>query len=689
MDERLNQAAQLRLEGDLAAALQLCDAMLAEAPDAGLALSLSSACLAELGEVEEAGKRIARARKAAGDQPRILLDASVVHEAAGDLEAALAAARKATEIDPEMFAAWGRRGDLAGRSGDMADAARSLTRALAIEPNHDGVRLLLAGACLVTGEMKTAHKAFAGMSKPAKASEEGLRLLLALVHHDGDWPRLVDAAEALLQVLPGDSEAIRTLAHALGQQGFFQKAARTLQPLAEANPDDAELWVMMGRFNLGARRFGKARFAFARALDLNGGEAEARNGLARIATIKGDLDEAEALCRDLVARDPSHVQAWGQLVEVTRGKLGPKETETLVVLASRTDLPNEERAAANFALGEVRHRQGEPDLAYQAWSTANALRSQLNAADKQPYDPAKQDQIVDRLIEGFDGAAYGEPAVAGISGPTPLFIVGMPRSGTTLVESILAAHPEIAGAGELPMGLVIHKEFLAWAETEGWRGGPIPSAVLDGWRRRYLDQYRFFGLDTSARIIADKQPANVFAVGLLRQLFPDAPIIHIRRNPVETGFSIFRRNFSREWAFADRQVDIAHQYAAYARIVAHWHAVFGRSILHVQYEDLVADFKQGARRIVGASRLHFDRACLEYWKVDREVVTFSAAQVRKPPSLDHLDQTTPYRVHLSEMIEVLEAHGVNLETGALKACRADPQAEPGRKSIWRRLGLTS
>jgi hypothetical protein len=213
--------------------------------------------------------------------------------------------------------------------------------------------------------------------------------------------------------------------------------------------------------------------------------------------------------------------------------------------------------------------------------------------------------------------------------------------------------------------------------------------MLDGWRRRYLDQYRFFGLDTSARIIADKQPANVFAVGLLRQLFPDAPIIHIRRNPVETGFSIFRRNFSREWAFADRQADIAHQYAAYARVIQHWRAVLGRSVLHIQYEDLVADFEQGARRIVGASRLHFDRACLEYWKVEREVVTFSAAQVRKPPSPDHLGQTGPYRAHLSEMIEALDSYGVDLETGVLKAYAANPQAEPGRMSMWRRLGLTS
>lgn len=248
--------------------------------------------------------------------------------------------------------------------------------------------------------------------------------------------------------------------------------------------------------------------------------------------------------------------------------------------------------------------------------------------------------------------------------PAPIFIVGMPRSGTTLLESAIAAHPAIACAGELPTMPFAQREFLAWAEEFSWTGGLIPFELREAIREKYFLQYREIEIG-SASFVTDKQPNNFLNVGLIRHVFPEARIIHIRRNPVETGFSIFRRNFTRQWQFTNSLEEIGHYYGQYARISAHWAKVLGEQIAFVQYEELVQNFERELRRLINHCGLEWDSACLEYYKAERAVITFSATQVRKPPSVDHLDSTTPYAEFLEPLRSSLRKANVDLETGAL------------------------
>ena len=164
--------------------------------------------------------------------------------------------------------------------------------------------------------------------------------------------------------------------------------------------------------------------------------------------------------------------------------------------------------------------------------------------------------------------------------------------------------------------------------------------------------------------MTDKQPSNFVSVGFIRQVFPEARIIHIRRDPVETGFSIFRRDFARTWQFANSQADIAHYYAQHSRVMNSWNALFPNDIAFLQYEDFVHDFEPHLRRLIAFCGLEWESACLEYYKQERTVITFSTAQVRKPPSPEHLNSTRAYIQHLTPMIESLKEFGVDLETGA-------------------------
>jgi hypothetical protein len=179
----------------------------------------------------------------------------------------------------------------------------------------------------------------------------------------------------------------------------------------------------------------------------------------------------------------------------------------------------------------------------------------------------------------------------------------------------------------------------------------------------FFDQCKRFGWNGAAHV-TDKQPTNFLSVGMIAALFPQARIIHIRRDPVETGFSIYRRNFSQAWPFTTDLGDIAHYYAEHDRIAQHWLAAYPHFMTFVQYEDLVRNFEPEIRRLVAFCGLEFDDACLRYHEQSRSVMTFSAAQVREPPSIARLSSAGPYREHLRPMIDALEQLGVDLASGA-------------------------
>ena len=322
-------------------------------------------------------------------------------------------------------------------------------------------------------------------------------------------------------------------------------------------------------------------------------------------------------------------------------------------LLATAPLTTEMRAILHFAKGDAAHRRKDRAGAFASWTAANRIKnaqlSRLGLAYDQSAADARLAKIKALFNQHKDGLAPMESA------PTPIFIVGTPRSGTTLLESALGAHPEVDTAGEVPAMPFLTQQALD-------HDGTPPADLLAQWREDYLRQARQFGAGARA-FFTDKQPANVFSLGLVRRLFPHAPVIHIRRSALESGFSMLRRNFTRQWAFANDMDDVAHYYAAYVDAMAHWDAL-GTGAAFVQFEALVADFEGALKPLVAHCGLTWDDRCLRYYEQDRNVITFSAMQVRKPPSPDHLDSTTPYADFLKPLRDGLIARGIDPATGA-------------------------
>lgn len=660
----LEQASAARLAGDDNAAIKLCRQILADDPQNLDAMSLLGVCLAETGDVDEARPLITEPAAAAPDNWRFSLNLSILKECEGDLSGARDHAERASELAPDRFETWGRVGDLSGKQGDFSRAAEALAKALSINQNQPALALRLAGACYETGDYEQAEKALDLFDNFAPGHPQALRLRTYIARQISNWDGLIESAKAWLEAAPDEEAARVALAYAYAQPGFFARAVDIYRPLADAASPSAEHLATLGKYLLSARDLDQAETYFRRSLEIDPNHADAASGLGRLMTFLGRFSDAVDLSRQAIAADPRNVEAYGQLTTASGGRLNDTELDQLKALGADESLQPEHRALCWFSVGDSFHRRKEHNAAFEAWHEANRLKLSIAETDADArYDPNAQEKAVDHIIRAFD---YDPPASKAERArhPAPIFIVGMPRSGTTLLESALAAHKDIACAGELPVMPFAHREFNAWADECGWNGGEIPQDIIEAIRQKYFDQYREYRVD-AAPFATDKQPNNFLSVGLIRHVFPEARIIHIRRNPMETGFSIFRCNFTRPWQFANSLSFIGHYYGQHSCITAHWSKLLGSKIAFIQYEDLVVNFENELRRLVEFCGLDWDPSCLEYYKKERSVITFSATQVRKPPSPEHLSSTGPYVEFLEPLKAALEEAGVDLKTGAL------------------------
>jgi tetratricopeptide (TPR) repeat protein len=658
-DASLGEAYAARRSGNVAAALEICRRIIIADPAHRGAKSLTGLCLAEAGDVDTGRPLIEEAVAAEPQNWRFLLNLSFLREIEGRIDDALQSAREAGASAPDQFEPWGRLGELYGKRGDFVNAAAALEKAVVLRPDHPGMALLLAGAAYEIGNYELSASALDKFEKVAPGRPEVLRLRMHLARKQNAWDAFADAANRWLAADPAAEEARAALAFGHAQQDDYHSAVETYRPLVKANPADADHSASFARYLLWSRDFESAEEFYSRALAAKPDHAKAAAGLARLSIYKGKFDEAAGLARKAIQSDPTNVDAYAQLVQADASQFSEEDLARLQAVATDPGIEDENRAIAWFTIGDVYHRRREYDRAFDAWKNANELKRGATAQwAKWLYDRNATEKLIDRLIASF-GRIPPSSLPAARAGPKPIFIVGMPRSGTTLLDSALGGHADITSGGELPAMPTILTHFLEWADEAGWRGGAIPGPIAQQMREAYLRQYDDYGIET-ARFVTDKQPLNFLAVGLIRQLFPDAPVIHIRRNPLETGFSIYRKNFIKSWSFTTSLADIGHYYGQYARLMEHWHGVFGESLATVQYEQLVCDFEGELRRLLAYAGLEWDPNCLSYYQRDSMVITLSSAQVRKPPSRELMSSTAPYLHALQPLKEALEEAGVDI-----------------------------
>jgi tetratricopeptide (TPR) repeat protein len=399
-------------------------------------------------------------------------------------------------------------------------------------------------------------------------------------------------------------------------------------------------------------KIGDAIAAYERGLGIDPGNVPLMSALGIALRTAGRRDEAVRCFEDCIARAPSLGEAYYNLANLKSYRFSDEQIAAMKESVHDEAVQLESRINFHFALGKALEDRETYDESFDHYRAGNELRRR-----QRTYRPAKVDEAHERARKAFTAELLQRGAAESGSGEEaiPIFIVGLPRSGSTLVEQILASHSRVEGTRELPyLGRAVRHPDVA---RQG--AAPYPEAFAglspDALRElgnRYLEATR--GFRTGRPFFIDKMPNNFALIGAIRMMLPRARVINTCRHPLSTCVSAYKQLFFGGQVFSYGLSDLAHFYLRYRQLMTHWHEACPGFVLDVHYEDLVDDQENETRRLLDFCGLEFEEACLSFYETDRAVATASSEQVRQPIYRSSLEVWRPFEPYIGELIEGLE-----------------------------------
>ncbi|MGH8144699.1 MAG: tetratricopeptide repeat-containing sulfotransferase family protein [Rhodanobacteraceae bacterium] len=474
-----------------------------------------------------------------------------------------------------------------------------------------------------THQFDAAEHSLASVLALAPDNPKAVRMLGMVARSRGEYAKAVDCFRQVLGVWPEDPFLHSGLGLALLSQGELEEATRHFRRACGLDPESPVAWFNLGEALWRQALGGEAVAALQHALELEPAHVEARLALARTHAGMGRVEDAVAAFREVLRRDPDNADGWYGLSMIAAG-FDAADAAYLQRAFARTDLPARMHYLLGFALAKALEDQNDFARAFEVLGEANASQ---RASMRVNWNAAEEHTLMGAIQTTFANAVSVAPDTS--LGRQAIFVTGMPRSGTTLVEQVLAAHPEVEGANEIKdMPWVINAEsqrrrsaFPAWT----------PDATVEDWQRlgeEYLA--RTARWHASSPRFTDKNLANWHSVGAVLAMLPAARVVIVRRDPVETCLACYRHCFTEEAGFACDLDDIADYCADFLRLAHFWIKKYPTRVFDLQYEALLADPEHVVRCVLDFCELPFDPSCLEFHKTSRVVLTPSAAQVRQP-----------------------------------------------------------
>ncbi|MBY0521813.1 MAG: tetratricopeptide repeat protein [Gemmataceae bacterium] len=552
--------------------------------------------LLELGKPEEALTHHQEALRLQPDHAKAHFLKGLAAESQRHREEAVALYQQAVRLSPDLDEAHIRLGYLLREQGRLDEAAAHYQQVLRRQPNHASTHFHLGLAFQALGNIRAAvgHFREAVRLRP-DLPEAHLNLGNSLAKLEALTDAVVHFQQAL-SLHPGYAKAHNNLGAALHSLGQTDEAASHLQEALRLSPD----------------------------------YAAAHSNLGSVLVEQGQIERAEQHFRSALRHEPGHLNAHAQLATLLRGRLPDADRAALERVIEGCQSADPERSGLLFALAQVCDANQDYKAAARHLVQANALALEEARKNGLNYDPGQYSNFIDDVIAACTPVWFARTRGMGVATELPIFIVGLPRSGTTLVEQILASHPQVHGAGELPLA---HAAIESLPALLGVQGKPwacadrLDHAAVQQMVGNYLDRLQSLG-GTAARVV-DKMPDNYSALGLLTVLFPSARVIHCRRDLRDVAVSCWMTNF-RKVRWANDPGHIAARFADYRRMMEHWGQTLPTLLLEIDYQETVDNLEGVARRLVSWCGLEWDPACLAFHKTARSVRTASAAQVRQP-----------------------------------------------------------
>ena len=460
----------------------------------------------------------------------------------------------------------------------------------------------------------------------------------------------VDFFRGAVDIRPDQLAARDNLGSSLKQLGQLDAAEEIYRGTIGRNPFHVRARVGLAETLQEAGRLDESIALFREALSIRPKDAELLYGLGVAMMEKGKLDEAAGLARQAVAIAPNMAKAWLLLTQVKRQTERDKELAGMEAEHAKAPQGSLARMQLSFGLGKVNDDLKDYGRAFDYFAEGNAIRRKVIN-----YDPVRTRDEFEAMKAAFDAAFFEKHRSSGISDDTPIFVVGMPRSGTTLVEQIIASHPQVYGAGELNiLKTAVGKQF-PMSMPGGFPAGiaDMPDKAFAEAGQAYLDMLhsRYPGY----RHVTDKMPGNFLLVGFLHMMLPKAKIVHCARDAAATCLSIFKVHFRGDsHRYGYDLGELADFHNLYTDIMAHWHKVLPGVVHDVRYEDFVADQEGQTRALIAHLGLPWDDKVLSFHETDRPVRTASAAQVRQPMYQGSVDLWKRYGDRLKPLLDKLQ-----------------------------------
>jgi tetratricopeptide (TPR) repeat protein len=550
---------------------------------------------------------------------------------------ALEAFRAAVDLDPALAIARANFGQALVDSGQAADALEHCHEAIRLEPSRAAAHNNLGNALRSLELWALAHSAYdEALRLSPELGDARIHANLGLaLQHDRKLGQAFARFRKAVELAPEDAEMWQYLASAHAADEDFAAAIPCCERVVALKPEQAQGHIDLGWAYQEDGRLSDAAACYRRALELESSSVNALLKQGGLHEELGAMADAEACYRQARQANALAPAPLGCLATLLRGRLPDGDRNALCARLDDPQLPDEPRGNLLFGLAHACDAAGDYAQAAACLAQANALVLQRRTNQGRHYDPAEHSRFVDRLIEGFTPDLFDRLARAGDDTRQPVFVFGMPRSGTTLVEQVLGSHSRVHAAGELRL---VRQTFDAIPAVAGKNDFLPCLSALDAagtaqLSQRHRDAIREIldrvGPGFAPERVVDKMPDNYLYLGLLAILFPAATLIQVRRDPRDVALSCWMTNF-RAIRWANEQEHLAGRIRDHERIMSHWRTVLPVPIHEVIYERLVDDFDEEARHLVATCDLDWEPACLQFHQTVRPVRTASVTQVRQP-----------------------------------------------------------
>ena len=640
---RLSQAQKAVQAGDHAAGLQLAREVIANDPNDGEAHYIAAVAARYLQQFDDASDHLRKLHSAMPEYGRAWQEAGHLAKARGQMQEALEAFHRATRFNPALEASWRALAQLhsaQGRKGE-AQAAQAQVQRIAALPRE----LLAVTNHLHEGRFLRAEEIARHYLRTSPRDVEGMRLLAQI----GIKLGILDDAEFLLESArefePDNIQVRLDYIDVLRRRQKFERSLEVAEALSARDPENPIFQSHLAIERMQAGDFDWAFELFDAILAKLPGDPATLTSKGHALKTTGAQDEAIASYRAATNAKPDHGDAWYALANLKTYRFADGEIATMRGQVTRTDLAFMDRVHLSFALGKALEDCGEHEESFRHYEQGNDLKRAQTR-----YSAASMSAELARQKEHCSADLFAKQADAGHPAADPIFILGLPRAGSTLLEQILASHSQIDGTLELP-------NILALAHRlRGRKAGQsqYPEKLQDLAAQQLAAFGEQFIKDTrihrkGAPFFIDKMPNNFRHIGLIHLILPNAKIIDARRAPLDCCFSGFKQLFAEGQEFTYGLTEIGQYYSDYVDLMTHWDEVLPGKVLRVQHEDVLDDLERQTRRMLDFLGLPFEDACLSFHKTERAVRTASSEQVRQPINRSGQGAWEPYEPWLGPL----------------------------------------